>query len=119
MRWSWLGLIAACAGETGVVHDGDTDIVLIAQHDEGYCGDREPAITVEWPIPDGARDITVSLCVREYVDDTDSECTPRPAEDLPGLGFGVSAIGEDGILRFKCGGYYVMDWRIDYLAPRP
>jgi hypothetical protein len=112
--------LAACSPEKGVVHDGSTDIVLTAQYAEGDCGPRGDYIEVNWEIPDGAKDITVTLCNKEYIDDTGGEqCGTTPAEDMTREVYPPEPAIRDGYLWFKCGGYYPTTWRIDYTAPRP
>lgn len=113
-------VLAACGPDVGVVHDGDTDIVLTAQYAEGDCGPRGEYVEIDWEIPDGARDITLTLCDKEYADDTGGEqCRTDSADDLTRETYPPEPAIRDGVFWFKCGGYYPTTWRIDYIAPRP
>jgi len=122
MRWAALVLaLAACEPETGVVHDGGTDIVLTAQYAEGVCGWKSGGQTVEidWPIPAGAVNITLTLCDKEHWDDTGGErCNTQRAEDMTQETYPPEPAIHGDYFWFKCGGYYPTTWRIDYTAPR-
>lgn len=114
MRWAVLvWVMAACEPETGVVHDGDTDVVLTEQTDGAVCATAsEPTDDVVWRVPDGTVKLEQFECHKDYKSD------PEPYACY--LRNTLADVGEDGFLRFDCGSIDgEVSWRIDYTAPRP
>ena len=111
MRYIFLALLAACEADTGVVHDGDADVVLVAQTVIAEC-DWTGRYMVDWPVPAGTTELERYDCLKDYPDDPDFyACYLRET---------LADVGEDGILHFQCASREgEVSWRIDYVAPRP
>ncbi len=113
MRWASLVLaLAACEPETGVVHDGDTDIVLVDYTVGAECAQEwQHNDAVAWEVPEGTVKLERYECVKEHADD------PEPY--VCNLWQTLDDVDEDGFLRFECRSIDgEILWRIDYTAPR-
>lgn len=113
MRWAALVVaLAACEPETGVVHDGDTDVVLTEQTDGAVCPlSGEPTDEVVWTVPEGTVKLERFDCLKDHKSDPEPyACYLRQTLD---------DVDEHGFLRFNCSSPDgEASWRIDYTAPR-
>lgn len=108
MRWLVLVLVAACEPEAGIVHDGDTDVVLVEHVDRVKCG-LNP-MTIDWEVPPMTTALSVAICW-----DDDGFAEPTCQDQKMSLGDAEA----DGFIHRDCPGreieYYM---QFTYTAPR-